>query len=149
MTTPYETVCVIKPDATPAQLDKITDKIKKVLADHKIDTLNKQEWGIRKLAYPIQNFKTAHYLYYTFSGGNTLISELERQLSYDDSVLRYLTMKVAKNGRTDVKPEPYQFAKMESESYSHPFGGGGFERRDRYDNNRRGFERRDHNEEGN
>ena len=137
----YETVCVIKSDVQADRLNKITEKVTKVLTDHKIDNLNKQEWGIRKLAYPIQNFKTAHYLYYTYEGVGNIVSELERQLNYDDAILRYLTIKLDKNSRTDVMPDTFQLIRSEPEGYSHPFGGGSYERRERFD--RRGPDRSD------
>lgn len=135
----YETVCVVKPDLQGDRLTKVTDKVKKVLSDHKVETLNKQDWGIRKLAYTIHNHKTAHYLYFTYDGEGMVVNEIERQLSYDDAVLRYLTMKVDKHSRTDIKPDTFQFSKNESESFSHPFGGPRFDRGDR----RGGYERRD------
>lgn len=135
----YETVCVIKPDIQGDRLDKITDKVKKVLADFKVSDVNQQDWGIRKLAYPIAKQKTAHYLCFHFEGSGGLIAELERQFSYDDAILRYLTIKVGKHDHKDLKPEPFQFGKIEAESYGHPFGGGGFDRR----GGRGGFDRRD------
>lgn len=127
----YETVCVVKPDIQGESLNKITDKIQKVLTDFDVETVNKQDWGIRKLAYPIEKYKTGHYLYFVYEGGGGLVSELERQLNYEDGVMRYMTMKLTKQSRTDVKPEPFQFARIEPESYSHPFGGGPGERRER------------------
>lgn len=129
----YETVCVIKPDIQGEKLDKITDKMAKVLGDFKADKINKKDWGIRRLAYPIANQKTAHYLYYTYEAESGVVAELERQFNYEDSVLRYLTVKLDKNSHTELQPEVFQFGKAEAESYSHPFGGGAYEKRDRYD----------------
>lgn len=129
----YETVCVIKSDVQGDRLNKITDKINKILTDNKAQDLKCEDWGIRKLAYPIQKLKTAQYLKFIYNGGGPLVSELERQLSYDDSILRYMTMKLGKGDHPELKPDAYQFAKIEAESYGHPFGGGGYERRERFD----------------
>jgi small subunit ribosomal protein S6 len=138
----YETVCVIKPDIQGDRLDKINDKVKKVLSDFKVTDVNQQDWGIRKLAYPIAKHKTAHYFCFHYEGGGGLVAELERQFSYDDAILRYLTIKVGKHDHKELKPDPFQFGKIEAESYSHPFGGG-YDRRDRYDRRGGGFDRRD------
>ena len=78
----YETVCVIRPEIQGAALKKITDKIEKTLNDHKASDVKQNDWGIRKLAYPISRLKTAHYLQYVYCGEGELVSLLEKQLNY-------------------------------------------------------------------
>ncbi len=138
MTQQYETICVIKSDIQGDRLNSISEKIKKVLADQKAENVKQNDWGIRKLAYTIENHKTAHYFQFVYEGVGALVSELERQLSYDDAILRYLTVNTDRFANPAVKPDNFQFAKAEYDAPFHPFGGG-YGDRDRGD---RGGERR-------
>lgn len=110
----YETVCVIKPDIQGEALKKIISKVEKVLKEHSVKKIEQNDWGIRKLAYPIQKLKTANYIQFVFEGGGAVVSELERQLNYEDHILRYLTMKVRKDVDPSGKPDDYQFGRADS-----------------------------------
>ena len=109
----YETVCVIRPEIQGAALKKITDKIEKTLNDHKASDVKQNDWGIRKLAYPISRLKTAHYLQYVYCGEGELVSLLEKQLNYEDLILRYLTVRVEKGLDPNKVPDEFQFGKVE------------------------------------
>jgi small subunit ribosomal protein S6 len=52
------------------------------------------DWGIRKLAYPIKKSARGRYYYLRFDGGSALIAELERRLRLDDKVLRYQSVNI-------------------------------------------------------
>ena len=126
--TEYELVCVVKPDVTPEQKETLDKKIQKVLTDHKVTGIDKRDWGLRRLAYPIQNHTTAQYYQWVFAGQGNVVSELERQLGYDDQVLRYLTVKVETATHRDGKPDDFQFGKIDWASAKRTFdrrGGGG------------------------
>lgn len=109
----YETVCVIRPEIQGAALKKITDKIEKILKDNKASEVRQNDWGLRKLAYPISRLKTAHYLQYVYEGGGDLVSSLEKQLNYEDLILRYLTVRVAKGIDPNKLPDEFQFGKVD------------------------------------
>lgn len=109
----YETVCVIRPEIQGVALKKITDKIEKVLKDNKASEVKQNDWGIRKLAYPISRLKTAHYLQYVYEGAGELVSSLEKQLNYEDLILRYLTVRVAKGIDPNKLPDEFHFGKVE------------------------------------
>ena len=52
------------------------------------------DWGIRKLAYPIKKSARGRYYYLRFDGDSALIAELERRLRLDDKVLRYQSINI-------------------------------------------------------
>jgi small subunit ribosomal protein S6 len=52
------------------------------------------DWGIRKLAYPIKKSARGRYYYLRFDGDSALIFELERRLRLDDKVLRYQSINI-------------------------------------------------------
>ena len=55
--------------------------------------LNKESWGLRKLAYPIQKKTTGFYFLVEFTGEGSLIGTLETQYRRDERVIRFLTFK--------------------------------------------------------
>jgi len=108
----YELVCVTKPDATTEQKDLLDKKIKKILSEHNVEA-QKRDWGVRRLAYPLQNYTTAQYEQWVFSGKGSLVSDIEKQLGYDDQVLRYLTVKTTNKTHRDNAPDDFQFGKID------------------------------------
>jgi small subunit ribosomal protein S6 len=52
------------------------------------------DWGIRKLAYPIKKSARGRYYYLRFDGNSALIAELERRLRLDEKVLRYQSVNI-------------------------------------------------------
>lgn len=123
----YETVYVLQPDLAATGEKKVKDKVKKVLSAGKAKVLANEDWGKRKLAYNIGKFQFGHYLYFNYSGDGHFISELERILKLDELVLRFLTVKVAKEahsskGKTKKVTQPEEFKMVFDES--RPFKGG-------------------------
>ena len=67
------------------------------------------EWGKRRLAYPI-NYKTeGYYVLVNFESEATLPREIERTMQIAETVLRYLIVKVEEK-RSNVKPRPVRVA---------------------------------------
>lgn len=106
----YETVCVVLPEIQGEKLDALNDKIKKIFSDHKVEKIERQDWGNRKLAYPIRNYRTAHYFVLNYTAPAPLVTDLERNLGYDEAVLRFLTMKMDKKTPRNVIVEKLSVA---------------------------------------
>lgn len=105
----YETVCVLSPNLQGDELKKVEDKIKKIFTTHKVKEINKKDWGNRKLAYHIKTHKTGHYVQYVYQAPSAVVFDLEKNLGYEEAVLRYLTVKYDKHTKKDVDVEPYGF----------------------------------------
>ncbi len=90
----YELICIIKPDLQASRLEKINEKIKKVLDEGKGKILDQKDWGKRKLAYTIGKENYGQYLYFTINSGGEQISNLERVIKYEEDVMRFLTVKL-------------------------------------------------------
>lgn len=119
--TEYELVCVLRADATPEHTEKLDGKLQKIFSKHKIEGAAKRDWGKRTLAYLIENHKTGHYYQWVFKGPGQVVSDLEKELGYDDQVLRYMTLKVESNAERDAKPDEYQFGKIDWAAVKKPF----------------------------
>ena len=59
--------------------------------------VHEEDWGLRKLAYPIQKKTTGFYYLMQFQAEGDLIEKLELQYRRDEKVIRFLTFKMDKH----------------------------------------------------
>lgn len=90
----YETIYILQPDLNEDEIKVVADKVQDVIASYKGDFQRLEDWGIRKLAYPIRKCARGRYLYLRYDGGPELIAELERRLRLDENVLRYQSVNI-------------------------------------------------------
>ncbi|MBR5515533.1 MAG: 30S ribosomal protein S6 [Clostridia bacterium] len=90
--TNYETIfvcdCSKGEDAIKALVEKFTDLIK---ANGEITEVN--EWGKRRLAYPINDMNEGYYVFVTFNAPQAFVAELYRIFNITDGILRSLVVK--------------------------------------------------------
>ncbi|MBS1506589.1 MAG: 30S ribosomal protein S6 [Bacteroidetes bacterium] len=88
----YETVFILNPVLSEDQAKDAVEKFKKVLTKGKAEVINVEQWGLKKMAYPIQNKSTGFYNLIEFTTENTgIINTLETEFRRDESVMRFLT----------------------------------------------------------
>ena len=88
----YETVFILNPVLSEDQAKDTVEKFKKVLTKAKAEVINVEQWGLKKMAYPIQKKSTGFYNLIEFATENTgLINTLETEFRRDESVMRFLT----------------------------------------------------------
>ena len=92
----YETVFILTPVLSDAQMKEAVEKFSKVLTDNGATIVNTEEWGLRKLAYPIQKKSTGFYCLVEFDGDPTIIKKLETSYRRDERVIRFLTFRLDK-----------------------------------------------------
>jgi len=93
----YETVFILTPVLSEDQAKEAAKKFKKVLTDLGAKVTHEENWGLKKLAYPIQKKTTGFYHLVEFTGKGTEITELEVQFKRDERVLRFLTIALDKH----------------------------------------------------
>ncbi len=94
----YETVFILTPVLSDVQVKETVNKFKKVLEDNDAELIHEENWGMKKLAYPIQNKATGFYQLFEFKSDPSLIAKLELQYNRDEKVMRFLTFKHDKYG---------------------------------------------------
>lgn len=94
----YETVFILNPVLSEDQMKDTVDKFVKVLKNAKANVINVELWGLRKLAYPIQHKSTGFYNLIEFSAAPEVVNLLETEFRRDESVMRFLTVKLDKYG---------------------------------------------------
>jgi small subunit ribosomal protein S6 len=97
----YELIYVARPELAAADLEKLSNKVSKVIAKKKGEILVTEDWGKKRLAYPIQKHEHGHYAYVNFVGPADLPLEVERNLRIDDGAIRFMTVRLGEN----VDPE--------------------------------------------
>ena len=96
----YETVFILTPVLSDDQAKEAAKKFEKILTDLGAKINHRENWGLKKLAYPIQKKTTGFYHLIDYSGKGTEIAELELQFKRDERVLRFLTIALEKHGAT-------------------------------------------------
>jgi small subunit ribosomal protein S6 len=114
----YETIYILRPDVSNDAAEKIVERAKDVIA--RLDgTLTKLDnWGKRKLAYPIQKNTRGIFVYLKYVGFNDLVAELERNLRLLDEVVRFQTVLLVEDidpASVSVDPEEVQYLHVEEE----------------------------------
>jgi len=88
----YETVFILNPVLSEDQAKDTVEKFVKVLTKAKADVINVDKWGLKKMAYAIQNKSTGFYNLIEFTTTSSdLINILETEYRRDESVMRFMT----------------------------------------------------------
>jgi small subunit ribosomal protein S6 len=93
----YETVFILNPVLSEDQMKDTVEKFVKVLKKAKADVINVEQWGLRKMAYPIQRKSTGFYNLIEFSATPDVVNTLETEYRRDESVMRFLTITLDKD----------------------------------------------------
>ena len=89
----YETVFILTPVLSDAQMKEAVEKFKTLLTDQGAEIVNEESWGLRKLAYPIDKKSTGFYIFLEFNANPSAIDRLEVNFRRDERVIRFLTIK--------------------------------------------------------
>jgi small subunit ribosomal protein S6 len=87
----YETVFILNPVLSDEQAKDTVEKFVKVLTKANAEIINTENWGLRKLAYPINKKSTGFYNLIEFTADPQVITSLETEYRRDESVMRFLT----------------------------------------------------------
>lgn len=91
----YEAVVITRNEMTDEAVNTLKDKIASIVTAEGGQVVVTDDWGRRKLAYPIQRETRGNYHYLAFTGKGATISEIERNLRMNENVLRYMTILLA------------------------------------------------------
>ena len=92
----YETVFIMTPVLSEAQMKETVQKFKDLLKANDASVVHEEDWGLRKLAYPIQKKTTGFYFLMEFDGAPEVIEKLEVAYRRDERIIRFLTFKMDK-----------------------------------------------------
>ena len=93
----YETVFIVTPVLSEDQMKEAVQKYEDYLANAGAEIVHEENWGMRKLAYPIQKKSTGFYQLIEFKAEGDVIANVETELKRDERILRFLTVKLDKH----------------------------------------------------
>ena len=102
----YETLYVLKPTLTDEETSANIAKIEEILVKNGAEILATNKMGMRRLAYPVQKNERGVYNIVYFKATGNVIAELERNLKFNEEIIKYLTIKYTK------QKEVAQFEKL-------------------------------------
>jgi small subunit ribosomal protein S6 len=90
----YEHVVISRQDISPQQAEALNDQLKSVIEQGGGSVAKIEYWGLRNLTYRIKKNRKGHYSLLAIDAPSDAVKEMERQLSINEDVLRYLTVRV-------------------------------------------------------
>lgn len=93
----YETVFIVTPVLSEAQFKEVVSKFGEMVTANGGEIIHQEDWGLKKLAYPIQKKSTGFYHLLEFKSEPSFIEKLEIEYRRDERVIRFLTFRLDKH----------------------------------------------------
>ena len=93
----YETVIILTPLLSEEAAKEVITKFSKLMSDNGAEIIDEDNWGLKKLAYPIEKKTTGYYHLTEFRAPGELINKLEVEYRRDERVMRFLTIALDKH----------------------------------------------------
>ncbi|MFD2598842.1 30S ribosomal protein S6 [Sphingobacterium corticis] len=93
----YESVIILTPLLSEEAANEAIAKFKNILVEGGAEIVAEDNWGLKKLAYPIQKKTTGFYHLTEFKAPGELIKKLEVEYKRDERVMRFLTISLDKH----------------------------------------------------
>lgn len=90
----YEHIYLVRQDVTAPQVEALTEQLKALIASNGGSVSKIEAWGLKSLAFRIKKNRKAYFTLLNIDAPSAAIVELERQLSLNEDVIRYLTLRV-------------------------------------------------------
>lgn len=112
----YESIFIVHPDIVGDAYAAAVEKFRKILTDQGASILKVEEWGTRKLAYPVKKQTRGSFVLVAFESEAPVIAEYERRLRLDESIIKFQTVHLEKGlpAAAPVKEEAVASTREES-----------------------------------
>jgi small subunit ribosomal protein S6 len=92
----YEAVFIITPVLSESQVKETVKKFRDIITDNGGEMIHEEDWGMKKLAYPIQKKSTGFYHLFEFKANTGSIDRFETEFRRDEKVIRFMTVRLDK-----------------------------------------------------
>ena len=89
----YESIYIINPNVEAEGVKALVEKFNALIETEGGKVSEVQEWGLKRLAYPIQKKEQGYYVLVNFEANPESIVELERVYKITDSVMKFITIR--------------------------------------------------------
>jgi small subunit ribosomal protein S6 len=90
----YESIFIVRPNLTDDETAKIIEKMTGILEKSGGSLVRQENWGKKKLAYEVRRERKGTYVYLNFTSSGQVVDELERSFRFEDSVIKFMTVRV-------------------------------------------------------
>ncbi len=90
----YEHIFLARPDITSQQVDTLIEQYKGVIETAGGKITKNEYWGVKSLAYRVRKNRKAHFTLLNVEAPSSALSEVERLMSINEDVIRYMTIRV-------------------------------------------------------
>lgn len=102
----YESIFILRSSLGDEEAEAVIEKMKSVLTKHGATIVKVENWGKKKLAYEIKHDRRGTYILLQFEAvQENVVSELERLYRLEDSVIKFLTVRVEEEALQAVVAE--------------------------------------------
>jgi small subunit ribosomal protein S6 len=88
----YESVFIASPSLSQEDRQPLLDKLSNIISDGQGLLVKFDDWGLKSLAYEVKKQTKGYYVLIDFCGNGALVKELERNMSLDERLLKYMTV---------------------------------------------------------
>ncbi|HIJ38157.1 MAG TPA: 30S ribosomal protein S6 [Rhodospirillaceae bacterium] len=90
----YECVFIARQDIATTQVDSLIDEFANLITAQGGQVTKREYWGLRNIAYRVKKNRKGHYVMFNLDAPSSAVKEFERQMSINEDILRYLTVRV-------------------------------------------------------
>jgi small subunit ribosomal protein S6 len=104
----YELIFIVDPRVSDEDVVALTQEYKQMISAGGSEISTEENWGRRKLAYPIEKLTEGKYVFLgvTSQGGKTSLPEVEHRMRHNDKILRYLTVRTDEDLKRAARRKP-------------------------------------------
>ena len=99
----YEMMYIAPPDTANDHIENLNDAIGKLVETEGGSVVKVEDMGVRKLAYKINKLSEGRYVLFEIEGSGQEIAELERRMRVNDTIIRYITVRVDEDRKKSEK----------------------------------------------
>ncbi len=93
----YESAILINAALDDQQIESIINRVKDLITTNGGEIRDFENWGRKRLAYPIEKSKIGYYAIFRFEAPGDIITKLERAYNLDEQILRFVSLKLSKD----------------------------------------------------
>ncbi len=90
----YENVFIARQDVPATQVETLTNQFAELVTAQGGTVSKKEYWGLRSLAFRIKKNRKGHYTLLNIDAPPAAVKELERTMSINEDIIRFLTVRV-------------------------------------------------------
>ncbi|WP_409252414.1 30S ribosomal protein S6 [Bacillus sp. SCS-153A] len=89
----YEVMYIIRPNVDDETKKAVVERFDNVLTSNGAEIVESKEWGKRRLAYEINDFRDGYYQLVKIQSNNEAVSEFDRLAKISDDIIRHIVIK--------------------------------------------------------